>query len=412
MPMSPTGWAHHLRATQRLRFSSKASLSLQKNRKMALAQIPDVSVVESVRDSPGSLAKILGLHDRFIRAGTNTYLIAGEETSLLIDTGEGKPSYLDHLDPVLRSNPPVSDIILTHRHRDHVGGLPSVLKLLSSLHNPSTAPSSNRMPKVWKFPSDTVSYDQDIQEIIVQHFKTIISSEPSSNHHTPRDSVHELPTLNFLSEHQEFRISSNSKLQVIHTPGHTTDSISCLLFENSSTTKVRENQGGDPTKKGFESSMERASVLSGIFVGDTVLGGSSSMFEDLLIYLKTLQKLLDLISTPINNTKNNQPVRLFPGHGFVVIDAQPVIQNLIDHRHKREKQILDCFHNQSLLIHNGSRDCLTPEILVKFIYPSELPKSVYPAALHGIHQHLKKLKDEGLIDVLSTDPKSWYLIEN
>ncbi|OAV93676.1 hypothetical protein PTTG_06576 [Puccinia triticina 1-1 BBBD Race 1] len=367
---------------------------------MEATQIPNVSKVGS------GITRILGQNPGpYTLQGTNTYLIAGEQSSVLIDTGEGKDSYLGLLEPVLRSNPPVSDIILTHRHRDHVGGLPSVLNLLSSLGGPCTSPPVRRMPKVWKFRSDGASYDRDIQEVLVQHFEAS-SSNSSDIRSKPGCDASETPELNFLSEHQEFRLSSVAKLQITHTPGHTEDSISCLLLEDPHVQVDGEEARGDTLDS------RKEEVLSAIFVGDTILGGSSSAFEDLLVYLQSLQKLLDISNRA---TRTDLPVRLYPAHGHIILDGPAVIRQFIDHRLARERQILDCFRQHGRLISSSADPaarCLTPEKLIELMYPAELPKAVYPAALRGIHQHLKKLQEEGLVDRCGPNPAElWCLVE-
>ncbi|EFP86821.2 uncharacterized protein PGTG_13203 [Puccinia graminis f. sp. tritici CRL 75-36-700-3] len=355
------------------------------------AQIPDVSVVGS------GITRILGQNPGpYTLQGTNTYLIAGEKASLLIDTGEGKESYVDLLEPVLRSNPPVSDIILTHRHRDHVAGLSSVLKLISSLDHPSgpSPMSLRRMPKVWKFPSDGATYDLDIRQSIID------ATDPSHLHPQPgpSDSSEKTPPLKILSEHQEFPLSAHSKLQILHTPGHTEDSISCLLFE-------------DPERR--TDSSKKPESLSAIFVGDTILGGSSTIFEDLITYLRSLHKLLRISTT--TNRISDSPVRLFPGHGPLIQNGPDLIQRNIDHRLAREKQILDCFRLHPSSQPSSGHSCvLTAEKLIELMYPVGLPKAVYPAALRGVHQHLHKLRAEGLVDRWPSDSTDqlWRLTDN
>jgi hydroxyacylglutathione hydrolase len=68
---------------------------------------------------------VLGLNPGMMTGpGTNTYLV-GRRDPILIDTGAGVPDYLPLLEGYLAdrhwSRP--SRIILTHRHRDHLGGV-------------------------------------------------------------------------------------------------------------------------------------------------------------------------------------------------------------------------------------------------------------------------------------------------
>ena len=66
---------------------------------------------------------------------------------ILVDTAEGKDGFTPVLEDALTSVaapqdaglPDVSDIILSHWHGDHIGGLPSLLPLLSNKTTPSVS---------------------------------------------------------------------------------------------------------------------------------------------------------------------------------------------------------------------------------------------------------------------------------
>jgi len=65
-----------------------------------------------------------------VAKGTNTYLVGRGPRRLLIDTGEGKPSWSRLLRDVLSSEKAtVHETILTHRHHDHVGGVTDLLRI-------------------------------------------------------------------------------------------------------------------------------------------------------------------------------------------------------------------------------------------------------------------------------------------
>jgi len=72
--------------------------------------------------------RVLGLNPGLMTGpGTNTYLV-GERRPLLLDTGAGLPGYLPLLTSVLATEglEDVSRVLLTHRHPDHMGGVPDV----------------------------------------------------------------------------------------------------------------------------------------------------------------------------------------------------------------------------------------------------------------------------------------------
>jgi ribonuclease/clavin/mitogillin len=71
------------------------------------------------------VGRVLGLNPGMMTGpGTNTYLV-GRRDPILIDTGAGVPDYVPLLDGYLgeRGFTQPSRVLLTHRHRDHLGGV-------------------------------------------------------------------------------------------------------------------------------------------------------------------------------------------------------------------------------------------------------------------------------------------------
>lgn len=66
----------------------------------------------------------------FTGPGTNTYLVGTGRRRVLVDTGQGVPEYLDVLERALAKAgcDGLQEIVLTHGHPDHRGGLASVLE--------------------------------------------------------------------------------------------------------------------------------------------------------------------------------------------------------------------------------------------------------------------------------------------
>lgn len=72
---------------------------------------------------------VLGLNPGlFTGPGTNTYLVGTGRERILLDTGEGRPAYLDLLARSLEAhgNLRIQEIVLTHGHPDHMGGVAGV----------------------------------------------------------------------------------------------------------------------------------------------------------------------------------------------------------------------------------------------------------------------------------------------
>jgi ribonuclease/clavin/mitogillin len=65
-----------------------------------------------------------------LEKGTNTYLIGKGPKRVLIDTGEGKPAWIQTVKKVLADEKAqLESVILTHWHPDHIGGVNDILQL-------------------------------------------------------------------------------------------------------------------------------------------------------------------------------------------------------------------------------------------------------------------------------------------
>lgn len=64
----------------------------------------------------------------FSGPGTNTYLVGSGRRRILVDTGQGKPAYLGVLERALEAAGAegIQEIVITHDHSDHIGGLADV----------------------------------------------------------------------------------------------------------------------------------------------------------------------------------------------------------------------------------------------------------------------------------------------
>jgi glyoxylase-like metal-dependent hydrolase (beta-lactamase superfamily II) len=92
-------------------------------------QLPDVDVwsprvVVALGQNPGL----------FTGPGTNTYLVGSGRERILIDTGQGVPAYLPVLERALeRAGCRIQEIVLTHGHIDHQGGVAALLERFGPL---------------------------------------------------------------------------------------------------------------------------------------------------------------------------------------------------------------------------------------------------------------------------------------
>jgi len=143
--------------------------------------------------------------------------------------------------------------------------------------------------------------------------------------------------------------AGDGTLWTLHTPGHAPDHLAFLEM--------------------------RSSIL---FCGDLLVNGGTvaiapSAGGDLALYLKSLRRLLE-----------DQPRRIFPGHGPPVDNPGALIRAYITHRLGRETQILD-----ELAKAGG-----TVEELTARVYP-EVGPELRETALENLRAHLLKLAAEG-----------------
>ncbi|KAL0936699.1 metallo-beta-lactamase domain-containing protein [Colletotrichum truncatum] len=90
-----------------------------------LASLPEVE-----RLSPVCIRILGGNPGKFTLQGTNTYLLGRGNRRILIDTGEGMPSWITALKSTLeKEQATIETVLITHWHRDHQGGIRHLLDL-------------------------------------------------------------------------------------------------------------------------------------------------------------------------------------------------------------------------------------------------------------------------------------------
>jgi endoribonuclease LACTB2 len=157
-------------------------------------------------------------------------------------------------------------------------------------------------------------------------------------------------------------------LRIIHTPGHTVDSICIYLPEDGA-----------------------------LFTADSVIGHGTAVFEDLAVYLNSLQTLLD---TDYGETGLKA---LYPGHGPVLEGdaARGTIQMYISHRKEREQQLIE-------VLKTKEGDWTVDDILTA-VYPEH----VHMMAKRGVILHLSKLESDGRVLCVQGDSEAeaWRLVD-
>lgn len=141
-----------------------------------------VSLPEVERLSPACIRILGGNPGQYTLQGTNTYLVGTGPKRLLIDTAQGKPSWIAALKRTLdQEKASVATVLLTHWHHDHVLGVADLLA-----HSPGAA--------VYKCNPDPGWLD--------------------------------------IEDGQTFAVDG-ATLTAVHTPGHTTDHMAFVLREEN-----------------------------------------------------------------------------------------------------------------------------------------------------------------------------------
>ncbi|WP_431877317.1 MBL fold metallo-hydrolase [Amycolatopsis sacchari] len=221
--------------------------------------------------------------------GTNTWVLRapGARECVLVDPGYHD---LDHL-PKLAELGPVALILLTHHHPDHSEGAPWLAERVG-------APVRAFDPSLCR------------------------GGEAFTDGEVVR--------------------AAGLELEVVHTPGHTEDSV-CLRYDGH------------------------------VLTGDTVLGRGTTVLSDLGAYLGSLRRLLDLPAG----------LRGLPGHGPELAELKTTAQEYLDHREQRLDQV------RSALRVLG--EDATPRQIVEHVY-ADVDPALWAPAEHSVRAQLDYLR--------------------
>ncbi|HVW44982.1 MAG TPA: MBL fold metallo-hydrolase [Amycolatopsis sp.] len=221
--------------------------------------------------------------------GTNSWVLRakGADECVVVDPGHHDMNHL----PKLADVGPVALVLLTHHHLDHAEGAP------------------------W-------FADQVGAPVRAFEAGLCVGAEP-------------------LADGETFAVAGLD-IEVVHTPGHTDDSV-CLRVDGH------------------------------VLTGDTILGRGTTVLTDLGSYLGSLRRLLDLPAG----------LRALPGHGPELPDLRAVTQEYLDHREQRLNQV------RSALRVLGS--AATPRQIVEHVY-ADVDQKLWGPAEHSVRAQLEYLR--------------------
>ncbi len=231
--------------------------------------------------------------------GTNTWVLRapGVEACVVVDPGEEDD---EHLRRVAEQGP-VALVLLTHRHPDHAGGARRFAELTGA---------------------PVRALDRSL----------VLGSEALGD--------------------GDVVAAAGVELRVVHTPGHTSDSLSFLL----------DGPGTDPV----------------VLTGDTILGRGTTVIAHpdgvLGPYLDSLRRLADL----------RPGTAVLPGHGPELPDAPAAAAAYLEHREQRLDQVRDALGR---LGHDA-----TARQVVEMVY-ADVDEVLWPAADLSVEAQLVYVRD-------------------
>lgn len=214
-------------------------------------------------------------------------------------------------------------ILCTHHHYDHIGGLPDVLEKLEG----------EVFKRGWS-EEDTLTINSRTNQAVKLKVNDIVDG-------------------------QMFK-TEGATIRAIFTPGHSKDHFGFYLEEENS-----------------------------YFSGDCILGEGTTVFENLKDYMDSLFKISRLEGLSV----------IYPGHGRLIKDGLGWVNHYIDHRNKREMEILDCL---------SASECPLQVSDIRAVVYKDTPERLWRAAEGNVANTLSKLLIEKRVEKIGS---TWSIVE-
>lgn len=252
--------------------------------------------------------------------GTNTYVLIepGTDQAIVVDPGPLHEEHLQAIQAYLAQRGATAALtLLTHWHADHTESVPRWVELTGS-------------------PVRGAGHGAD------------------------------------LADGEVIELSSGLRVEVIHTPGHTADSVSFLLPDEGT-----------------------------LITGDTILGRGTTMVAypdgNLTAYLASLERLREVV-------EQGRAGLIGPAHGPSLTRPAEVIEEYLRHRHARLEEVRQAVsrvrqeHGQVGVIvgdaddfaDRAEEDADLADLIVRTVY-ADVPRAVWPAARKSVLAQLDYL---------------------